>query len=57
MIENFRYSEKPSFGVKSRISEIPIFLRIFKADSVRAIDTLVAEHIANMLSLVKWTCK
>ena len=27
------------------------------ADNVRAIDTLGAEHIADMLSLLKWVCK
>ena len=60
-IEKFRYSEKHHFRVKSLFLfffffflEIPIFLRICLVDNVRVIDTLVAEHIANMLSLLKW---
>ena len=61
--ELFRYCEKPSFLGKNRlfffffffffclfVLEIPVFLRIFGSGVVGAIDTFVAEHVANMLS-------
>ena len=38
------------FGVKIVFLEIPVFLRIFWSGVVGAIDTFVAEHVANMLS-------
>ena len=52
--EFFRYCEKPSFWGKNRFFflEIPVLLRIlfFWSGIVGAIDTFVAEHVANMLS-------
>ena len=53
-----RYCEKPSFWGKIFFFffffffflEIPVFLRIFWSGVVDAIDTFVAEHVANMLS-------
>ena len=52
----FRYCEKKlHFGVKIVLFflEIPVFLRIFWSGVVGAIDTFVAEHVANMLSWLK----
>ena len=52
----FRYCEQTSFwGKKSFFFfffflDIPVFLRIFRSGVVGAIDTFVAEHVANMLS-------
>ena len=49
--EFFRYCEKKlHFGVKIVISEIPVFLRILWSGVLGAFDTVVAEHVANMLS-------
>ena len=49
--EFFRYCEKPSFlGKNCFFLEIPVFLRIFWSGVVGAIDTFVAERVANMLS-------
>ena len=58
--EFFRYFEKPSFLGKNRFffvcvgegggGGIPVFLRIIWSGVVGAIDTFVAEHVANMLS-------
>ena len=47
----YRYCEKKlHFGVKIVILEIPVFLRILWSGVVGAIDTFVAEHVANTLS-------
>ena len=46
----FRYCEKLHFGVKNCFLESPVFLRIFWSGIVGAIDTFVAEHVANMLT-------
>ena len=61
--EFFRYCEKPSFWGKNHFffffwggggggggELVPVFLRIFWSGVVGAIDTFVAEHVANMLS-------
>ena len=48
--EFFRCCEKTSFWGKKSILKIPVYLRIFWSGVVGAIDTFVAEHIANMLS-------
>ena len=40
-------------GKKIVISEIPVFLRILWSGIVGAIDTFIAEHVANMLSWLK----
>ena len=45
--------KKLRFGVKIVILEIPAFLRILWSGIVGAIDTFVAEHVANMLSWLK----
>ena len=45
--------KKLHFGVKNHFLEIPVFLRIFWSGVVSAIDTFVAEHVANMLSWLK----
>ena len=58
--EFFRYFEEKKqqlhFGVKIFFFffflEIPVFLRIFWSGVVGAIDIFVAEHVANMLSLL-----
>ena len=49
----FRYCEQTSIWGKNHILEIPVFLKIFKSGVVGAIDTFVAEHVANMLSCLK----
>ena len=48
--EFFCYCEKPSFLVKLVSLEISVFIRIFRSGVVGAIDTFVAEHVANMFS-------
>ena len=45
--------KKNHFGVKIVILEIPVFLRILWSGVVGAIDTFVAEHVANTLSWLK----
>ena len=42
--------KKLHFGVKIVFLDIPVFLRIVWSGVVGAIDTFVAEHVANMLS-------
>ena len=46
----FGIVKKLHFGVKIIILEIPVSLRILWSGIVGAIDTFVAEHVANMLS-------
>ena len=48
--EFFWYCEKNHFGVKIVILEFPVFLRILWSGIVGAIDTFVAEYVANMNS-------
>ena len=48
--EFFRYCEKLHFGVKIVILEIPVFRRILWSGVFGAIDTFVAEYVANTLS-------
>ena len=51
--EFFRYCEKLHFELKNRFLEIPVLLRIIWSGVVGAIDTFVAEHVANILSWLK----
>ena len=45
--------KKLHFGVKNRFLEIPVFLGIIWSGVVGAIDTFIAEHVANKLSSLK----
>ena len=52
MIKMLQYKMYPAGDLRC-----PTTALVFKADNVNANDTLIAEHIATMLSLLKWACK